>query len=85
MKEKIKIAFMSIILGIGLISIVYCLYMLIVKQDHVMDKPPREIDGHVYKRIYSLGSSYLVDDIENCPKCKTYIIHIADSIARSQY
>ena len=85
MKEKIRTAIFSIIIGFALIGILYFIYMLIFEKDHVIDRPLREIEGHVYKRIYSEGKTYLVDDIENCPKCKTYIIHIADSIARSQY
>lgn len=85
MNEKIRNAIFSIIIGFAMMGIIYCFCMIIFEKDHVVDKPLIEIEGHVYKRIYSEGRTHLVDDIEKCPKCRDYIIHIADSITRSHY
>lgn len=83
-----KINFNKII-SFGAIIIVFAgMFALIIKaifeEDHVIDCEPTAIDGHIYKRVYGLGSTYFVDDIENCPKCKTYIINIADSISKNR-
>ena len=77
------------IIPIGAIIIVFAgMFALIIKaifeEEHVVDCDPIVIDGHIYKRVYRLGTTHLVDDIENCPKCKTYIIHIADSISKNR-
>lgn len=77
------------IIPFGAIIIVFAgMFALIIKaifeEDHVVDCDPIAIDGHIYKRVYRLGTTHLVDDIENCPKCKTYIIHIADSISKNR-
>ena len=48
------------------------MFALIIKaifeEEHVIDCEPIAIDGHIYKRVYRLGSTYLVDDIENFQK-----------------
>ena len=83
-----KIDFNEIIPVGALIIAFVGIFLLIIKaifeEDHVVDRKPIVVDGHVYKRVYSLGKTHLVDDIEKCPKCKTYIIHIADSISKNR-
>ena len=81
-----KINFNKII-SFGAIIIVFAgMFALIIKaifeEEHVVDCDSIVIDGHIYKRVYGLGSTYLVDDIENFQKCKTYIINIVDSISK---
>ena len=58
--------------------------VLITPKDTVKEERVN-IEEHVYKRVRCNGSTYVMDDIENCPKCQELIIHLADSVAKSRY
>lgn len=82
--EKIKSYAMPMLVAIVAVLLFCGIIYITTKEDYVVNDDSHLIDGHVYKRVWSGGHTYLVDDLENCPKCKQFIINLADSIARNQ-